>query len=51
MSLSSLKKNLNTDLLWNFGSLAFLGLSGIFLNFIISYFYEPDILGAFNQVL
>tara|TARA_B100000212_G_scaffold288167_1_gene229157 strand:+ start:379 stop:1653 length:1275 start_codon:yes stop_codon:yes gene_type:complete len=51
MLLLGLKKNLNSDLLWNFISLAFLGLSGILLNLIISLYYEPDILGAFNQVL
>ncbi len=51
MSLLSLKKKIDFDLFWNYVSLAFLGLCGIFLNFIISIFYEPDILGAFNQVL
>ena len=39
------------NLLWNYSSLIFLGISGITINILISIFYSPETLGAFNQVL
>ena len=38
------------DVLWNIGSLAFLGVSGIALNALIAWFYDTGALGIFNQV-
>jgi O-antigen/teichoic acid export membrane protein len=40
-----------TGVLWNWASLAFLGLSGIALNVVIARFYDASVLGVFNQVL
>ncbi len=39
------------DLIYNYGSLAFLLLSGISLNILIGLNYEPSTLGVFNQVI
>ena len=47
LDLSKIKN----DLIWNYVSLAFLGLSGIGINILIGINYEPSILGAFNQVM
>ena len=45
------KSNLKKDLIWNYISIAFLGISGIGINSLISIFYDPSVLGSFNQVL
>lgn len=39
-----------TDLLWNLIAFAILGVTGILINVIIAIFYEPWVLGVFNQV-
>ena len=39
------------NLIWNYASLIFLGISGIMINILISIFYSPETLGVFNQVL
>ena len=39
------------DVLWNFGSLAVLGVSGIALNLLIAAVYGASALGVFNQVV
>ena len=39
------------NLIWNYISLIFLGISGITINILISIFYSSETLGAFNQVL
>ncbi len=39
------------DVLWNFGSLAILGVSGIALNVLIGAVYGASALGVFNQVV
>ena len=39
------------DVLWNFGSLAVLGVSGLALNVLIGRFYGAATLGVFNQVM
>lgn len=41
---------LQTDIAWNVGSLAILGLAGIGLNTIVICFYDAAVLGTFNQV-
>lgn len=46
-----LSSKINKDLLWNYISLLFLGISGLGLNVIIGRYYNSTILGAFNQVL
>ena len=46
---SSLKR-FNRDVLWNVGSLAVLGASGIVINCLILAFADSDALGVFNQV-
>lgn len=38
------------DVSWNIISLAMIGISGITLNIIISYYYNASVLGVFNQV-
>tara|TARA_B100000989_G_scaffold298932_1_gene291168 strand:+ start:1947 stop:3230 length:1284 start_codon:yes stop_codon:yes gene_type:complete len=45
------KTKIKKDLIWNYISLFFLGLSGIGINICIGINFEPSILGAFNQVL
>ena len=45
------QSKIKKDLIWNYISLVFLGLSGIGINIIIGINYEPAILGSFNQVL
>ena len=44
-------KDIKVDLIWNYISLLILAISGLALNVIISQYYEPKILGAFNQVV
>lgn len=39
------------DVLWNFASLAVLGVSGIALNVLIGRYYDDATLGVFNQAL
>lgn len=39
------------NIVWNYISLIFLAISGITINILISIFYSPETLGAFNQVL
>lgn len=41
----------NQDVLWNFGSICVLGVSGAALNILIGTLYDAATLGAFNQVL
>lgn len=41
----------NRDLIWNVGSLAILGVSGILLNVLIGAYYDAATLGVFNQVM
>ena len=38
-----------TDVLWNLGSLAVLGASGVVINSIIAHYQSPASLGVFNQ--
>jgi O-antigen/teichoic acid export membrane protein len=38
-----------TDVLWNLGSLALLGASGVTINSIIAHYQSPASLGVFNQ--
>jgi O-antigen/teichoic acid export membrane protein len=38
------------DVLWNMASLVVLGLCGILLNLVVAWFYNPSILGIFNEV-
>ena len=38
-----------TDVLWNLGSLALLGASGVVINSIIAHYQSPASLGVFNQ--
>jgi len=35
---------------WNFFSFIVLGIGGVLLNFLILFFWGPDVLGSFNQV-
>ena len=44
-------RDFKVDLIWNYISLLILAISGLALNVIISQYYEPKILGAFNQVV
>src|SRR5207247_1351396 len=39
----------STDVLWNLGSLALLGASGVLINSIIAHYQSPTSLGVFNQ--
>src|SRR5215471_19871929 len=39
----------STDVLWNVGSLALLGASGVVINSIIGHYQSPESLGVFNQ--
>jgi O-antigen/teichoic acid export membrane protein len=40
----------STDVLWNLGSFALLGASGVLINTIIAHYQSPTSLGVFNQV-
>jgi O-antigen/teichoic acid export membrane protein len=44
------KKRFNRDALWNLGSLAVLGVSGIVLNIVIGYYRGAAGLGIFNEI-
>ncbi len=46
---SILSGKFQVDLIWNFISLGFMGVSGILLNILIALFYRPSDLGIFNQ--
>src|SRR5437867_13014839 len=39
----------STDVLWNLGSLALLGASGVLINTITAHYQSPASLGVFNQ--
>src|SRR5215471_13262676 len=39
----------SNDVLWNVGSLALLGASGVMINSIIGHYQSPESLGVFNQ--
>tara|TARA_B100001027_G_scaffold214566_1_gene186989 strand:+ start:227 stop:1534 length:1308 start_codon:yes stop_codon:yes gene_type:complete len=45
------KNKFQSELIFNYISLGFLGISGLGLNIIIGLNYEPSVLGVFNQVL
>ena len=45
------KSKIKNDLLWNYISLFFLGLSGLGINICIGLFFDPSTLGAFNQIV
>jgi O-antigen/teichoic acid export membrane protein len=45
------RRKFRSDVVWNFGSLAVLGVSGIALNVIIGAHWDAAVLGVFNQVL
>jgi O-antigen/teichoic acid export membrane protein len=45
------QRKFRSDVVWNFGSLAVLGVSGIALNVLISRHWDAAVLGVFNQVL
>ena len=45
------RSKIKNDLIWNYSSLFFLGLSGIAINLLIGIFYSSSTLGGFNQVL
>jgi len=44
-----LTSKFSTDVLWNLGSLALLGASGVLINTIIAHYQSPASLGVFNQ--
>ena len=44
-----LTSKFSTDVLWNLGSLALLGASGVLINAIIAHYQSPASLGVFNQ--
>ncbi len=44
------KQRFNRDVLWNIGSLAVLGVSGIVLNIVIGYYRGTAGLGIFNEI-
>lgn len=46
----SIRQRFNRDVLWNTGSLAILGVSGIIINLVIMACRGPQALGIFNQV-
>lgn len=48
---SSTPTKFRQDVLWNFASLAVLGVSGIALNVLIGRYYSDATLGVFNQAL
>lgn len=45
------ERKFKSDVAWNFASLAVLGVSGIALNVLIGRYYDPEVLGVFQQVL
>ncbi len=49
--LELLRGKFQQDVLWNFASLAVLGVSGIALNVLIGRYYDDATLGVFNQAL
>ena len=49
--MSDEKRRFDTAVVWNVGSLAVLGVSGILLNVLIGRDYGEDALGVFNQAL
>ncbi len=49
--LENKKSKIKIDLIFNYFSLIFLGLSGIGLNIFIGVYYDASTLGVFNQVL
>ena len=51
MNLNLKNNKFLINIVWNYVSLFFLGISGITLNTIISIYYDPSVLGSFNQVL
>ncbi len=44
-------KKFKNDVIWNFASIAILGISGLGLNILIGLFYNAEALGIFNQSL
>lgn len=42
-------KKLHKDLIWNYGSLAIMSISGLLLNCLIALFYNASIVGIFNS--
>jgi len=44
-----LRGKFSTDVIWNLGSLALLGASGVVINTIIAHYQSPASLGVFNQ--
>ena len=42
---------IKSNITWNYIAFLFLGISGISINFIISFFYDPATLGIFNQTI
>jgi O-antigen/teichoic acid export membrane protein len=42
--------NLRRDAVWNVGSLVVLAASGLLLQVLVGLYYDPAVLGAFNQV-
>ena len=46
-----IKIKIFSDFLFNYLSLIFLGISGLFLNLIIANFYDPSTLGIFNLAI
>lgn len=47
----SLDHNLRQGVVWNLAGFAVIGLAGVLINVLVANFYEPSVLGAFNQVL
>lgn len=44
-----IKNNFVEGLIWNYGSVVILSVSGFLLNFLILYFYDATALGVFNR--
>ncbi len=51
MNAESEKRRFESAMVWNFASLAVLGVSGIALNLLIGRLYDAATLGVFNQAL
>ena len=49
--MTEARKKFSADVVWNVGSLAVLGVSGILLNVLIGRCYDEAALGVFNQAL
>lgn len=45
-----LTSKFSSDVLWNIGSLALLGVSGVLMNSVIAHYQSPSSLGVFNQI-